>query len=312
MISLGFNVTEIKLLIGGDQQRFDILLTEGLRRIAQDEIAFSFRAGQVDLPKTAGILREALMVLAQQIQAGRPASPYGFTAFGPNSPALIPDSDFRGLLYLPGGVPGLAQPGYLPALALPADDAVLAHDTSFLRVASRLGQLESYFPFPFWTDPRRPPVAGEGDETSILRRVPRVALPGFNVTKTANGFRVVVSKAAAKGLKEGIRAHSILRSPTPLALVSSFDPGWKAIMVWEPGQAEATAICDGPDPPGDEFGLHFIALVPEQTVSTGRLIEDGVGLTLRNDDWKLFMGAVVKRKGAVRLDDGTDIRVARG
>ena len=313
MTPLAIDMTEIEPLVGGVPQRFLVLFSEGLRGFGQDELAFGFRPGQIDPSETANNLYGALVALGQQAQGGQPAVPYGFTAFGPNSPSLIPGADFRGLLYLPGEIPGLPRPArYLPAIALPARDAVLAQETSFLRVAARLGNLERYYPFPFWTDLSRPSVAMDGDHDSVLRRLPRLALPDFSTTKTASGYRIVVSRAAGRRLKEILRVQNPSRTPAPLALLSSVNPDWQAMMVWEPGQDEPTAISDGPNASSEEVGLHFAIAVPEQEASSAILMEDGVGLLLSNADWVGLINALLKRKGRLQLDDGTDILVVRG
>ncbi len=312
MTSLAFNVAEIEPLVGGLPQRFEVLITAGLRQFGQAELAFSFRPGQVDLSEAANNLYGALVAMGRHAQGGQPAAPYGYTAFGPDSPPLIPKSPFRGLLYLPGSIPGLSQSsGYLPTIALPARDAILAQDTSFLRVGARLGNLERYYPFPFWTDPGRRSVTRDGDENSVLSRIPLLPLPDFNTTKMADGFRIVVSKAAGKKLKEVVRAQNLSQAPASLGLLSTINPDWRAIMVWEPGQAEPAAICDGPDTSDEEVGLHFVIVVPEQRESSALLMEDGVGLLLRSADWMALIAALLKRRGRLRLDDGTGIDVVR-
>lgn len=313
MTSLAFSVAEIEPLVGGVPQRFEVLITEGLRQFGQDELALSFRPGQVDLSEVANNLHGALVAIGQRAQGGQPAAPCGYTAFGPNSPTLIPETDFRGLLYLPGEIPGLSQSfDYLPTIALPARDAILAQETSFLRVASRLGNIERYYPFPFWTDPARRSVARDEDDTTVLSRVPRLALPGFHATKTVDGFQMVVSRTAGRRLKEIVRAQNLSQNPAPLGLLSTINLSWRAIMVWEPGQAGPAAISDGPDTSDDEVGLNFAAIaVAEEMESGARLVEDGVGLLLTSAQWVALVSALLKRKGRVRLDDGTDIEVTR-
>ena len=308
--SLAFDIVEIAPLVGGVPERFDVVVTDGLERFGQTELAFGFRRGQVDLTATTRRLHGALLALGPRAQAGQPAAACGYTAFGPNSPSLIPDTDLRGLLYLPGEIPGLHwASSCLPAVIVPAGDALLAQHTSFLRVAARMGNHERYFPFPFWTDPTRPPVFRDGDESSLLARVPRLGLTGFHATRRPGGVRLVVSGTAARELADAVRAHGLAKSPAPLCLLSSIDPNWRRIMVWEPGQTEPAAITDDPDASDDGVGLHFVLMVPGEEASSARLIEEGMGLRVGSSDWGALVGALLAREGHLRLDDGTEIDV---
>jgi len=246
------------------------VLTNGLLRHKQQEVALTIVRDSDDIndfPETVLGYLPALLEFAKQ---GRIVGEGGLSFYQAPGPFNL--GSFTGIAYTAAGlVPDSIVPsGTLSGLFLTAEEANMAHRCSVFRVLSRLGQAYRYFPWPYWSDPRRSSLyAPEDADQSILSKVNKLHAATASATISGNEMRLVMPRSVATGTAERLAAGQAI------AVLTGRDPSVPAALVWGPGQSEATAITyDRMD--GSRLAAWFALVVPSnERTDAIRFQEDG-------------------------------------
>jgi hypothetical protein len=257
-------------------------VTDGLRAHGQKEIALTLRRlateEPADFPRAPLDLFRAVQPLAAR---GQLVDESGLTELGGQ---FLGEGDFRAVGYLaPQLLPGLPAPAapWLTAILLTDGERAVANAAGVTRVAARLGQAYSHYPFPPWSERSRPSVASADEIThSIVDRMPRLALRA-TVRKEGNEVRLTLPPEAP-----ALFARELPKVPPrmPLCLLTAVDAGADALLVWHPGQAAPAAIA-APGADGMRLGGAFCAFLSEQAADYAQLFEDGYVVMLTDATW---------------------------
>jgi len=272
-------------------------VSHGLAAMDQSEIVFTLRRDP-DEPSDA-YPHDPLHLLAtiyRLADDGQRVGPGDVTEFG--------DRSFLGhhLLYVEAQpldqVP--LPPSCLAALLVTADELRAVREFGATRVLARMGHASHHYPFPPWVDRRRPGLRFERVfEDSVLSKIPCAVQP--DVCAVVEDNRIVVS--ALRGSQPPWRDRlADLPDESPFALLTALDPAANGCLVWVPGQSGPEAITP-PGSDGSRLCGCFVAFLPEQPESGGRLFEDGFVMELTADSWKDVRSA---------LTAGREVSVAGG
>jgi hypothetical protein len=143
------------------------------------------------------------------------------------------------------------------------------------RVLSKLGERYRYYPWPFWSDPRRSSVYSVDDAThSLLAKISKSSVRDASATLVGEELTLVIPS------EDAARLGDRLASGEAVALLPGRDPGASAALVWTPGQNEPAAITAGTGS-GAGISAWFVAFVPTaESTDTVRFLEDGCAAVL--------------------------------
>jgi hypothetical protein len=262
-------------------------VTDGLAAHDQAEIVFTLRREPGEeierFPDPPFRLFAAIHELAER---GQRVTAGGQTEFG--------DARFfeRHVLYAPAqslsGVP--LPPGCLTALLVTPDELRAVRTFGSTRVLARMGQAATHYPFPPWADRRRRGLTMDRTfETSALARLPRASAQ--DVRATLHGDRIVVSALRSE---QPSWQHRLAQLPdrVPIALLTALDPTANGCLVWVPGQKEPEAIVPTGSDASRVCGC-FLALLEDQPVNGGKILEDGFAMQLTGEAWQALRRALI-------------------
>lgn len=284
-------------------------VTDGMRRHGQKEFVFTLkRRGEEaveDYPHDPLRLFASIYSLATQ---GKKVEINEFTQF--KLPGGFLDcNDLVAVAYIPSeklpGVNYAENP--LAAILFLRDEAELLPTLGSYRVLTRLGQAQSYYPTPPWSDRDRPRMLKKSEMGhSILGRVPVAYVPWGRV-------RLVLAEGEANstaGDKLTLRlnataTHSLrdllnqVPKHSPFAWILPPAEDADARLVWRPEMTGVEAIVP-PDSRGAIQTGGYIAFIPnEEQPEGGQIFEDGFVLTLRRQTMAKLREALTR---AERLD----------
>jgi len=262
-------------------------VTEGLRALGQKEIALTLRRLPTEEPSAFPRAPLDLFRAVQPLAArGQLVDESGLTELGGQ---FLGESDFRAIGYLaPQRLPGVPAPPapWLTAILLTDSERAVASAAGVTRIAARLGQAYSHFPFPPWCDRNRPSVASADEASkSVVERMPRLALRA-TVRKEGNEVRLTLPREAPALLT---RELPKVPAKMPLCLLTTVDASADALLVWHPGQTAPAAIA-APGAGGTRLGGAFCAFLSEQTADYAQLFEDGYLVLLTDATWAAVRG----------------------
>jgi len=247
-------------------------VSHGLTAMDQSEIVFTLRRDPGE--SSDAFPHDPLHLLAtiyRLAAGGQRVGPGDVTEFG--------DRSFLGRHLLYVEAQPLEQvslpPSCLAALLVTADElrAVRAFGTT--RVLARLGQASRHYPFPPWSDRRRPGLEFAGAfEGSVLSKVLCAAQPDVRASVESNQIVVRARRGAQPTWQDRL---ADLPDESPLALLTALDPAANGCLVWVPGQSGPEAI----GPPGSDGSRLcgcFVVFLPEQSENGGRVLR-GMGIT---------------------------------
>lgn len=267
-------------------------VSRGLAAFEQPEIVFTLRrdpdSSSDSFPHDPLHLFATLYRFAS---GGRRVGRGDITEFG--------DERFLGhhLLYVGAqtldGVP--LPPSALAALLITPDELRAVCEFGPTRVLARMGQRSTFYPFPPWSDLRRPGLSlGSTFERSVLSKMARVLCAELSVTIVQHQIHLSALRAVQPSWSDRLTGSA---DDVPLALLTSVDPSADGCLVWEPGQRGPEAIT----PPGSDASRLcgcFVGLLPGQPASGGQIVEDGLVMKLTTGSWNALRGA---------LSDGRDL-----
>jgi len=290
-------------------------ITQGLTQFGQREMSLTLRHERGD----ATYPEEPLQFFATILQfskEGRIVGNGGFTQLGSRR------FFGRHLLYMylmSPPVEGVkVEPGTLALILVTDDEIEAVKNYGSLRVASRLGKRERYYPYPIWnerTAPARGVFAQElANPSSLLAKMPKMR--GSEVFVNQYGNTVMMQPTVdagvriAEALKElppgdalapggrlppGTTAMApggrLPPGTTAMALLTDLNPLSDACLVWQPGQRGPEAISP-PGSKGETVAGCFVAFIPDQDADEVRVFEDGFALMIRNDTWANIRRAI--------------------
>jgi len=189
-------------------------------------------------------------------------------------------------------------PDTIMAISVTDDELLAVQAFGILRVMARLGQQARYYPCPPWLDPSRPGIVfAQTRQDSLLARLPCVYSPQVRILRRHDQLMLRVAPASRSHLAEQLNQFA---ENIPIALLTDLDAEADGCLVWEPGQTEPNAITP-PESQGAQIGGCFVACVPEQETTGGRLVEDGFVVFFTAGEWHAVRQA---------LHDGQPIQVA--
>jgi hypothetical protein len=162
----------------------------------------------------------------------------------------------------------------------------MAMRSNVWRVLSRLGQQAGFFPWPFWSDPLRPPTYLPGDvELSVLTRSGTAQLGLGRLDASLDGNHLDVSLSAT----EAAQVAESLSALPHLAIVPPADPTAVATLIWSPGQTEPMAICSDPSLATFASARYLMILPNQGRHDEIRFQEDGFGAILSRKTTKALV-----------------------
>ena len=277
-------------------------VTEGLVESGQRELVLTLRLERHEspMPKMQELIRFFTTVHAWA-QQGTRVDEGGFTPFGDRG--LFGTSQ-SGLLYADARpLPGVELPSKaLAAIFVDAQESAAARDFGTYRVLTRIGAQLRMFPYPTWGALDRPSAVTPREASSVLAKVARVRIPGGSFVFEGQCLRLTVPR----GMKQVLSGVSSLPAGASFALLLRPSLDANAILVWRPGQAEASRLApDGSD--ASRLSGSFLWFVPSQQSDRARPVEDGYSLLLSADSWAALSAALVAEQ-ALSLSLDADLR----
>lgn len=230
--------------------------------------------------------------LHDSAKAGQVVDVGGISEF--KAGGLLGDPNFMAMTYIHvgGGDPTRVDPKkdssrdaeeaarpQLAAIALTGDELAALKTYGLTRVMASLGNQYRYYPCPYWVERgRASSITKVSNESSILAKMPRLAVPGIRVLLQSDLLTVRLPRSARDPLRQ---LAADLRKDLPLALLTELDPEATGCLIWHAGADGLQAITsEGGD--GSLLTGAFVALVPGQSQDTVDSVEDGFKVSLTN------------------------------
>jgi hypothetical protein len=251
------------------------VVSDGLARVGQPELAITLvRVGPTERTFPGSVLNYLTAVHGFARQ-GRIVDAGGVSGFDPPGPFGL--GDFTGLAFAEAP-PELGVPvprGAISGVFLTHEEVRMAVHTSVDRVLHRLGQINRYFPFPFWCDHRRGCAYPAGaTDASLVTKLPKLFDRAATATLSGGTMALRMSAAGAAELADRLAA------PEVVAVLVRRDPSVRAALVWLPGQEGPSAI-SAPDSDGSRVAAPYVAFAPDASeVDEIRFQEDGYTVLL--------------------------------
>jgi hypothetical protein len=277
-------------------------VTDGLVESDQRELVLTLRLERHEspMPKMQELIRFFATVHAWA-QQGTRIDEGGFTQFGER--ALF-GSTQSGLLYTDARpLPAVELPSKaLAAIFVDAREISIARDFGTYRVLTRIGAQLRLFPYPTWGALDRPSSMTPREANTVLAKVARVRVPGASFLLAEHCLRLTLPR----GMKQISNGVSSLPAGASFALLLRPALDANAILVWRPGQAEASRLApEGSD--ASRLSGAFLCFAPGQQSDRAHLVEDGYSLLLSVDSWAMLIAALVTER-AMALSLENDLR----
>jgi hypothetical protein len=189
--------------------------------------------------------------------------------------------------------------GTLAIIMLDATEIATLPRFGTLRTLSLLGQTHRYYPFPYWSDTKRPrlPIALMA-QSSILNKV-TVALPAQFMTATLEDNKIIVRILSnITFFQEGYA----FPQKAVVAFLTSLDPQTDGCLSWTHNNELCAITPEGST--GKKIGGCFLALLPEQKANSAKTVEDGFVLSMTNTAWTdLWQALKDKKSFSIHSDD---------
>lgn len=188
-------------------------------------------------------------------------------------------------------------PSCLAVLLVTTDEVRAARELGTTRLLARLCHQANYYPFPPWADRTRPGLSLERTfEESLLSKISRISADDASVAMAGKQVTVDLLRSEKSPWQERLAQ---VPDASPFALLTAPDPSANGCLVWQPGQQQPEAMAR---PGGDGSPLcgSFIALVPDQPATGGKILEDGFVVELTGEAWSALRRALI---------DGDDISI---
>jgi hypothetical protein len=276
----------------GGTGNFLTVMSEGLNRYKQRELAITLRLGEGEEPSDK--MRELgrfFGTVWRWAQEGVLVDAGDFTQFGERG--LFGGSK-NGLVYADArGIGDIALPAdALAAVVVNEEELRVAMGFGAYRLLARLGDHYGQFPFPTWTDLTRPSLAMPRELDSQLAKLKRIRARGVSYVLDKGRARVSLPAAVRSVLAQGISA---LAPRAPFALLTDPSPDANALSVWYPGQQESKAVI-APGSAGNRSTGSFLAVVPGGQSDQTNVLEDGYTLHFSSATWLRVSQALLETR----------------
>jgi hypothetical protein len=280
-------------------------VSEGLSGVGQKEIVFTVKRGpgEADRDYPRNILGFYGLVY-QVASEGQWVDNGDTTILGPTSDGLF-GARWRGIIYTDTiGMKGVdVRSGQLMAVVVSAAEVEVAQRMGVMRVLSRLGQANAFFPTTPWLDRDRSEVTSPGDlDKSILVQTRTAHFAGATVHQDSAGANpgadipvgkirtvevypdLVTLTLPSKLPDDARQAIGALGDDDPVAILTGPDRTASMAIVWQPGQSAPTAIV-APDTAGARIAGNFVLFLPGRPENKASILEDGFVVELSADAW---------------------------
>jgi hypothetical protein len=250
------------------------LVTSGLARLGQREISLTVSRASDDPAEVPPGLLGYLDAVQSFAREGRLVDEGGISGYA--APGPFGFGSFVGVVFENAQpVDGVDLPADALAGVLLTEGELAMAQRSSSRVLSQLGALYRYYPWPYWSDPRRPSVYAPGDaDTTILSKMPRCSMRNSTATLFDDDLHLVMP------LRDAAVLGQQLESSGAAAVLPGRSPSAAGALVWRPGQTEPAGITAHT---ADASGLStwFVAFVASgEAVDSVRFQEDGYAALL--------------------------------
>ena len=265
----------------GHEANFITAVTDGLLERHQRELVVTLRIAAHDpVSERMQELARFFVTVLRWAEQRNLVETGGVTRFGKRG---MFGASGNGFLYVDARpLRGVAMAGHALAGILvdaPEVETALAHGV--YRVLARLGEQSACFPFPIWSDLTRRSVASPREAESALGKFSRTRAPGVHFVVEGKCLRVRIPRLARAILARGIGS---LEEGKPFALLTEPAPNADALLVWNPGQADAKAIY-GEGSEGARLTGGCLTVTPGALRDEIRVMEDGYALLLSRTTW---------------------------
>lgn len=265
-------------------------VTDGLRHRMQPEISLTLVRHPEEEPGAfPGAPLDLFALIFGLAEQGRVVGSGDLTEFGEDG--FLGRAAIRALAYLPPQrIADIEPPGpFLTALFLLDDERQVARACGLSRIASRLSRVTAHWPFPFWTERDRPPVASAGElSSSVLAGMPHLFVGGATSLLQDETVELSFSRRAAAQFAAEL---SKLPPNAALAVFTSLDVRADSWLTWQPGQTKPEAV-GLPGGDGSRIAGCWCAFVPEQAHDQAQIFEDGFVVMLRDATWATVRAAL--------------------
>jgi hypothetical protein len=199
---------------------------------------------------------------------------------------------------LPALDPALYERSPLLLLPLLPAEIQAADMFGISRVVALLAKDSACHPFPWWHDPRRPPVVAPGGSPSILAalEVPRAHTPQVEVTLTGTHLYIAVPVSECAALHARI---AVIEGA--FALLTGVAAEAEGRFFWEPGQEHPSVTVCGDRPElvsqlDFEVAGNFLMMGHGHVSDEAQLTEDGFVVWMTEATWHLFIAALAAQE----------------
>lgn len=250
--------------------------TQGYNAYGQKEMVFLFARGNDTAPEAYSMEPiEFFRTFEPFARKGETVNVGSVTEFGGPGPFG------RQIVYFaPQAVKGLSLPAdVIVPFLITSEEAYSIEKYGPTRFMARLGQSHDVFPYPIWSDLRRPPVTHEADLETLLERVERIPAKKL----------IVYQEGEAIFLRNAYRPEDHFADDlpmlAPLAFLTALDPRADSCLVWQTGQGDPQAIIQ-PGTNGDHLCGCFLLIVPGHAEDQWQILEDGFAWMLTQQSWQ--------------------------
>ncbi len=268
-------------------------VTDGLRRLGQRDVVFTLR--RMPDEDDEAYPRDPLdyfQLMYQQASAGKTVETGGYSRFS-RPGGVLGRKGAVGMNYVPATpLKGVNYPDrMLSAMLVTSDeiDAIRAHGN--YRLLSLLGFRSHHFPYPQWSDRRRPSLLCMADvKKSLLGTTALATARGLYARRQRHQVHVhLPDDRAATLLKKRLEA---LPARGPFVLLTDPDPEAKARLVWKPGMPVETIGSEN-RPEASLTGGFVAFFMSSKAVEGVHVCEDGFAVSMRRPTWERVRNALL-------------------
>jgi hypothetical protein len=221
----------------------------------------------------------------------------------------------RGIAYVPAhlieaGINLSDKRTYMYAVSLSQEEIFIAMEYGTPRVMAMIGQQTIYYPYPLWSDRKRPNVVKDLDKQkliqSILYKVPKISLLDCSICFQRNENKLLFKIPSSTAIKFK-NYFNKLAPNSPVAFILEYDFSVNGHLVWTPSDpTQISAITPNTDTSGKALCGSFIVFCPEQTQNNISIVEDGFFGLLTNESWSLMRDYLMNAKKGSLKSQTTD------
>ncbi len=264
-------------------------LTDGLQRLGQQELLLTLKNNA----QVYSVYNPPLYFFKQVYafaESGRIVHRSQMSQLGQNDML-----GWKGIVYtdVPASLQSVVPLDTLAMVLLSLEEVQSLQKLGYMRILSMLGKEKRFYPFPFWSDLDRKPLAIRAvTARSLLNKVQAsISMPATTVTMHNN----TVTFRLPKPLDKKYLPQEVLPSNLTVAILPSLAPDADGCLTWSFDHSVTDAIVPNGSQGANLSGC-FLVLVPEQPQNSIKIFEDGFALMITHKDWNQFWEAVIHKQ----------------